>query len=96
MPENTEIYFKLNLAIPFADHMASELCERFQKPDRVGASLCSLLPGIITKLDNDGITQLIKDMEFWKDDLPSHSSLRHEVLAWKRKWDVFEVLFQRI
>lgn len=78
-----EEYYKLNIAIPFCDHLSNEMSLRFAKEDRVSLSLLSLLPKHIITTDID---DLIEKLQFWEPDMPASSCLRRELLTWKKQW----------
>ncbi|CAC5383724.1 unnamed protein product [Mytilus coruscus] len=82
---NTEEYFRRNIAIPFCDFLKTEMAVRFKSEDRKGIPLLKLLPAQIIKLTSadDLVTNLMR----WEDDLLTPSSLRDEILLWKRLWD---------
>lgn len=80
-----EKYYKLNVAIPFCDHLSNEMSLRFAKEDRVALSLLSLLPKHIITTDIDA---LIEKLQFWEPDMPASSCLRRELLTWKKTMDI--------
>ena len=87
IPKDTpKEYYKLAMAIPFLDYFLGELDSRFQKQDQVAYSVCSLLPGNITCLSEDGLSGLASELHFWEDDLPclSVGDLEKELKDWKR------------
>lgn len=62
--ENSEQYFRRNLAIPFCDHLKTEMTNRFQAEDRVGSVLFQLLPSYVVNLSNDKIDDLVSQLCF--------------------------------
>ena len=43
---NPESYYRVNVAIPFIDHLSEEMSSRFSKDNRAGAETFSLVPSI--------------------------------------------------
>ncbi|VDI75124.1 Hypothetical predicted protein [Mytilus galloprovincialis] len=83
--DNTEEYFRRNIAIPFCDILKTEMAVRFQTEDRKGATLFELLPVQITQLES--ADDLVTSLMLLEDDLLTPSSLRTEILLWKRLWE---------
>ena len=80
--ESTEEYFKSNITIPFLDCLVSEMETHFSEQNR-GAivGIFSLIPKVaVVKQPN------IHDLSYYKDDLPSFSSLEAEVEHWCFQW----------
>ncbi|CAC5408034.1 unnamed protein product [Mytilus coruscus] len=63
----------------------TEIAVRFQMEDRKGTTLFELLPAQITQLES--ADDLVTSLMLWEDDLLTPSSLRAEILLWKRLWD---------
>lgn len=83
--DSAEEYFRRNMAIPFSDHLDTEMKTRFQSQDRVGVELFGLLPSSSKSISD--IEDFVKKLSFWKDDLVAPSSLRSELQLWNRFWE---------
>ena len=85
-PENPdpEVYYRINVAIPFLDHMEQVLNNRFHRDSMVGSHLFYLVPTLI--INHSDLQDLAKCLLFWKRDLPSASSLLSELKQWQRFW----------
>ncbi|KAH7959852.1 hypothetical protein HPB49_014330 [Dermacentor silvarum] len=73
-------YYRLNVAVPFLDHVIQEMDSRFPKSDRVGLALLQLLPPAVTSVD---LEKLRNDLLFWEIDLPAPCSLKMELREWR-------------
>ena len=80
--ESTEEYFKRNITIPFLDFLVSEMETRYSEQNRGAVvGFFSLSPKVaVVKQPN------IHDLSYYKDDLPSFSSLEAEVEHWCFQW----------
>ncbi|XP_049520900.1 52 kDa repressor of the inhibitor of the protein kinase-like [Dermacentor silvarum] len=76
-------YYRLNVAVPFLDHVIQEMDSRFPKSDRVGLALLQLLPPAVTSVD---LEKLRNDLLFWEIDLPAPCSLKMELREWRNFW----------
>ena len=81
---SVEEYFKLAVAIPFLDHLISDINSRFSEHSKRVATLQGLLPKNITS------TTTFSDIEpaitFYHDDLPNALILDEELHRWKLRW----------
>ena len=79
-----EDFFKKTVAIPFLDHMISDVSSRFTAHSKMAASLQALLPVNITPATSCGNMQEVIDL--YSDDLPNPNILDEEISRWKPKW----------
>ena len=76
--ESTEEFFKRNITIPFLDFLVSEMETRFSEQNRGAVvGIFSLIPKVAVVKQS-----IIHDLSYYKDDLPSISSLEAEVEHW--------------
>ena len=84
-PADTPLqYFKLNVGIPFLDHIDQEMSSRFCEENRPGRDLFLLVPSVVRKCTD--LRSMNNKLQFWKDDIPIHLSLLNEIKEWKRHW----------
>ena len=84
-PADTPLqYFKLNVGIPFLDHIDQEMSSRFCEENRPGRDLFLLVPSVVRKCTD--LHSMNNKLQFWKDDIPIHLSLLNEIKEWKRHW----------
>ena len=77
-------YFKCTIAIPFLDHLISELSSRFDTHMKQVSALQSLLP---VKINPTSSAECIAAaIDFYFDDLPNPSVVDEEFEVWKLKW----------
>ena len=76
--------YRVNVAVPFLDHLHQEMSSRFDHENRVGNELFNLVPSIIITLIN--LQPLVEGLLFWKLDMPSPSSLLCEIKLWQKHW----------
>ena len=74
---------KKSVAIPFLDHLISDISSRFSTHSKQAASLQGLLPVNITV--NTSIVDLNEAIVFYSDDLPNPNILNEELCPWKTK-----------
>ena len=76
--ESIAEYFKRSIMIPFLDYIISEMKTRFSKTNRQ-AVICvlSLIPKEVIRR-----TPLPSEFEFYRDDLPSYTTLQSEIEQW--------------
>ena len=85
-----EEHYRINTAIPFIDHLESELYKRFDSANCAESSILSLVPSHIANESN--LHDLESKLLFWEMDLPTPSSLMSELKKWKRHWSSLPVL----
>ena len=68
---STEDYYRINIAVPFVDHVVLEMTTRFHPDNRVGCDLFILLPAVcVVEKDLRGLSERLL---FWEQDLPAPS-----------------------
>lgn len=82
--ETVEQYFRRNMAIPFLDHVITELDARFSSLTNTSSTLIGLVPSVFSAGQEITISSAI---ELYKDDLPSPELIDQELLRWKFKWE---------
>lgn len=86
---NSESYFRASIAIPFLDHLLSELNSRFQH-SKLAADVLSLVPETLLQNTVAGFNAIPEGLEslatLWDTDLPDHGSLEAEYNRWISKW----------
>lgn len=81
--ETTKVYWKRTIVIPFLDVIISELKSRFSQEKRAHYELCSLLPTVICKKNDDEITNLIQVLKRkWEHLLPLPAAFEIEIFRW--------------
>ena len=81
-PESSLVadHMKKSVAIPFLDHLISDVSSRFSTHSKQAG----LLPVNITV--NTSIVDLNEAIVFYSDDLPNPNILDEELCRWKTKW----------
>ena len=84
-PESSSVadHMKISVAIPFLDHLISDISSRLSTHSKQAASLQGLLPVNITV--NTSIVDLNEAIVFYSDDLPNPNILDEELCRWKTK-----------
>lgn len=75
-----EEYFRLNLAIPFLDHIITCLRERFTGISKLCGSFMLLVPSVLMSKNNLEFTTILNT---YSNDLPSPHIFPMELLRWK-------------
>ena len=83
----TEEYYRRSLAIPFLDHLESQIDTRFTDHSLTAMRCLGIIPACFS---DDGIASDVEMIEFFKDDLTFPSSVKAELnlklaLALQRK-----------
>ena len=60
---NPESHYRVNVAIPFMDHLLEEISSSFSEDNRAGAELFSLVPSAVVKYDS--LRNLAEKLQFW-------------------------------
>ncbi|XP_060070932.1 52 kDa repressor of the inhibitor of the protein kinase-like [Ylistrum balloti] len=78
-------YYKATVAVPFLDHLSTELNDRFHKDDRVAYAFSYLVPKQMFTLSDSEIQKLSSEFFFWDSDLRCSSSqdLQGHLFEWK-------------
>ena len=79
-------YVKLNVMIPFLDHLLSQLNSRFSADSRTCTDIFVLVPELIVKTSEEDLITACEKLKFWSADLLYPSSLLVELLDWQQKW----------
>lgn len=86
--ETPEIYYKRTITIPFLDQLISHLNSRFSDIQQKAIMGMKIVPSVL--MDNSLSASSTQDLvEYYKEDLPSPSSLDVEFHLWKCKWRSF-------
>lgn len=75
-------YYHRNIAVPFLDHIISELDTQFSEASRTAVKLLALVPNVINGYEYNDLQPLV---DMYVDDLPSPAVLPEEFMAWKNK-----------
>ena len=78
---NRESHYRVNVAIPFMDHLLEEMSSRFRDDNRAMAEIFSLVPSDVVK--HDSLRNLTEELKFWQQDLPTPPSLLSELKEWQ-------------
>jgi hypothetical protein len=76
-------YYQKNVAIPFLDHIISNLENRFSSLGVTASSLLGLVPSVLCNKEPD-ISAAIK---MYQQDLPSPELIPSEILRWKMRFE---------
>ena len=79
--ETPEAYYRINVAIPFLDHLLKEMETRFDQSSRTCSVIFKLIPKLLLAVDD--LQDLCDKLMFWRTDLPSPMSLLSELKYWK-------------
>ncbi len=69
-------YYKRTIAVPFLDGFLMQLETRFASDSRPIQAILSLVPFVVTSLDDAACSSLVEDLHFWDKDPPSSVSLK--------------------
>ena len=69
---NPESHYRVNVAIPFIDHLLEEMSSRFSEDIRTGAEIFSLVLSAVVK--HDSLRNLAGKLQFWQQE--SENTLR--------------------
>ena len=83
--ETTEDYFRMNIAIPFIDHLQQELITHFDAENRISKDIFIPVPTAIIKETN--LNDLACRLQFWELDMPLPSPLLSKLKLWKMFWE---------
>ena len=89
---NPESHYRVNVAIPFIDHLLEEMSSRFREDNRAGAEIFSLVSSAEVK--HDSLLNLAEKLQFWQQGLPTPSSLLSEVKEWQYFWKQYTPTLQ--
>ena len=77
--ENTESWYRINVAIPFMDHILQELDSQFSALAQTASKLLGLVPTVLCKREID-MTEVV---ELYSNDIPSPDLFMQELTRWK-------------
>ena len=77
---NPESHYRVNVAIPFIDHLLEEMSSRFSEDIRTGAEIFSLVPSAVVK--HDSLRNLAEKLQIWRHE--SDNTLRRRERRQKR------------
>ena len=80
---NPEEYYRRNLAIPFLNHISSELESQFSDLSILSSKLLGLVPSTLCE---EGGASLQNVVEFYAEDLPSADLFPQELFRWKHRF----------
>ena len=89
---NPESHYRVNVAIPFIEHLLEEMSSRFSEDNRIGAEIFPLVPSAVVK--HDSLRNLAEKLQFWQQDLPTPSSLLSELREWQYFWKQYTPTLQ--
>ena len=84
--ETPEDYYRRSLTVPFIDYMLSHLEMRFSDLQQKATMALQIIPSVITHLSGTDENYAAGLVDFFKDDLPSPSTLQQELHLWRCKW----------
>ena len=85
--ESPEEYYRKNLAVPFIDHLITELVTRFSSQQKRAVSALYLVPSIAIVHDLSQLSKFLQGVaDLYQDDLPSPLCLQSELHCWYLKW----------
>ena len=90
---NPESHYRVNVAIPFIDHLLEEMSSRFSEDNRDGAEIFSLVPSAVV-MKHDSLRNLAEKLQFWQQGLPTPSSLLSELKEWQYFWKQYTPTLQ--
>ena len=87
--EDTKVYYRRTVFIPFVDSVVQQMDMRFNTLAQQALRGLYLLPCNLSRATDEVISSTI---DFYKTDLPSHTSFHHELELWKRLWSTEETM----
>ena len=85
--DSIEDWYKVNVAIPFIDHIIAELDSKFSQLANTASQLLCLVPSIMYNKTNIDTTELVK---LYNNDLPSPELFEQEFSRWKQRFENVE------
>ena len=85
--DSIEDWYKVNVAIPFIDHIIAELDSQFSQLANTASQLLCLVPSIMCNKTNIDTTELVK---LYNNDLPSPELFEQEFSRWKQRFENVE------
>lgn len=81
--DSIEKWYKINVAIPFLDHITTELNSQFSSLANTVSKLLCLVPSVMCVSQNQDFSELV---ELYHNDLPSPELFDQEYTRWKFKF----------
>ena len=81
--EGIEEWYRINVAVPFLDHIISELNAQFSSLAQTASKLYGMIPAILCSGKNVDLTEVF---ELYNDDIPSPELFQQELQRWKTKY----------
>ena len=78
--ETIEEWYRINVAIPFLDHIINELGEQFSSLTKTSLKLLGLVPSVLCQNSTPDLSDAIK---LYSSDLPSPEQFDQEYQRWK-------------
>ena len=86
--ETPEEYYRRSLTIPFIDHMISHIATRFSNLQEKASMALTIVPSVLLQSNTSG-TSITNLVDFFREDLPSPSTIDQEIHLWRCKWQNF-------
>ena len=80
--ETIESWYRVNVAVPFMDHILQELDSQFSALAQTASKLLGLVPTVLCKKEID-MTEVV---ELYSNDIPSPELFVQELTRWKLKY----------
>ena len=81
---STKEYYRINLAVPFLDHILAQIQERFSAVTIKATQLLALVPSVIQQMQVTA-KDLDEALNLYRDDLPSPQLFPAEFRRWKAR-----------
>ena len=81
--EGIEEWYRINVAVPFLDHIISELNAQFSSLAQTASKLYGMIPAILCSGKNVDLTEVV---ELYNDDMPSPELFQQELERWKTRY----------
>ena len=81
--DSIEEWYRVNAAIPFLDHVITELDSQFSSLSLTCSRLLNLVPSVMCSNTHFDFAELL---QLYKDDLPSPELFEQEFSRWKLKF----------
>lgn len=78
-----EEWYRINVAVPFLNHIISELNEQFSSLAQTATKLYGMIPAILCSGKNVDLTEVVK---LYNYDMPSLELFQQELERWKTKY----------
>lgn len=80
--ETVEDWYRVNVAIPFLDHILNELESQFSSMAQTASKLFGLVPAVLCKKDVD----MSEAVQLYCNNIPSPEVFKQELMRWKIKF----------